>query len=1432
MVRTCVDSALEDLEWLEDNPGLSTTMEEQIQILKIELRFIRIFLLYMKNRRDVASKDDSFQSLLTSIEASMSSATKNLYGDGLLVMYNRRKTRDWGQNLFEKINHLKQEIRLACDVWCESSLSTIDDDDDVKAALEFLDPLLQNLDSLVNLKPDMTLSVKKQFETLKGNLQFLRDLVSFTSKQYNENAEWENLLTLFGTVSRNAACLSYICWVDQSIGGGTNAMLSNLLQKLKPNTSNGIEMYLGLLKVPYPAGLDVAFKQKVVESVVDFLLENLVVVHVECEFEILREQLVLLLMYLMDPLSEETQYREKMLILTKAVVNEAQSLLIHSCKIDLTTKEMQSEVSLLLSKLHEKVKFVVVEVFLVELLNHNSDWMVLIKDYTNALHEGYRFLIDFLMDPPEKYTDDSELMHVCMEEVVKEVGSLIDDTVDADEMTESLVMELNLRLVKLFDNLKLIKQVELLIKLLNQKGSRFVLEMDLEMELNFIKAFLMGLPKEEKLMLKQIGAVVNDTISILNSMSNKEMKENTAIEVNLLLSHLLEQIKSVKAEVSKAYLQLQASGSSMSNFPSTDGAGFVEFFIEHLREILSEKVDLISQIKNHVKIILRELEFLRPFLGHNEQEELQDFRGRVMDSAYQADNAIDLYLVKGAASWYCILWLSHIIEVIMIIKKDAPKICENTSFSKVINVQNTSNREISLEYNITTHGLVVGLKSKVEDIKNRLLGGDRELEIIPIVGTAGLGKTTLARNVYEDPSIINQFRIRAWCYVSQVYDLRDLVAEILTQVIKSTDEIDNAMTAEDLGQLLYRSLRGRKYFIVLDDIWDVEAWRGLRPSFPEDRNSSRIIFTSRLHKLASQAGVKCDLYSLHPFSEEECSELLQKMLFHKDGWPDELSIIGKEIARRCDGLPLLVVVIAGVLAQTDRTEDKWKAIEENFKKSTVPGDPKHFMNKLDMSYMNLPDHLKACFLYFGAFAFEREIPVWKLIRLWIAEGLVRKPKDGSIEDTAESYLKDLIDRSLVKVAKKRSNGRVKACNIHNLLRDLCLRRVAEENFLQPIRGSDMNLSSSPKHYEHHRRLCIYSKREDLVSSIRPFSPSRVRSLLFFASGDVLGLLDHYDISLIFHSFKILRVLDLSSINIGNSFPKGLALLTHLRYLGIRGSIRALPPSIVNLQNLETLIVKGLRGEIEVPDTFWKMTRLRHVQILGRVLLKVDFEYGRDKFPILSNLDTLTTPSFYYSSWYEVMSTLRRLPALRKLRCVLLGSWDNGGFPELNLLLKLEALKVLNHGYLSYPCHFHLPNSLKKLTLSKFRLPWDAITEIGRLSNLEVLKLINQAFRGHKWDMKSGEFQKLKYLKLKSLDIVEWDADIEQFPCLEQLVLERCEHLEEIPLCFKEIPTLQFLQVQWCNSSTANSARDIEEEQQGNGNEALKVLIYPQDFQPS
>ncbi|KAL3523450.1 hypothetical protein ACH5RR_016284 [Cinchona calisaya] len=152
------------------------------------------------------------------------------------------------------------------------------------------------------------------------------------------------------------------------------------------------------------------------------------------------------------------------------------------------------------------------------------------------------------------------------------------------------------------------------------------------------------------------------------------------------------------------------------------------------------------------------------------------------------------------------------------------------------------------------------------------------------------------------------------------------------------------------------------------------------------------------------------------------------------------------------------------------------------------------MDVLELSYKHLSDYMKPCFLYFGAFLEVREILTWKLISLWIAEGFLQKAEYRSLEEVAEAYMKDLINRSLVMVAKKGSLSGVKTCSIHDLLLEFCVAKAKEEYFLQVLHGpEELFTFNEPGNFN---RLCIHSKVKDFQMS-RLFCP-RISCLLFFA----------------------------------------------------------------------------------------------------------------------------------------------------------------------------------------------------------------------------------------------------------------------------------------------------------------------------------------------
>ncbi|XP_027152283.1 putative late blight resistance protein homolog R1A-3 [Coffea eugenioides] len=146
------------------------------------------------------------------------------------------------------------------------------------------------------------------------------------------------------------------------------------------------------------------------------------------------------------------------------------------------------------------------------------------------------------------------------------------------------------------------------------------------------------------------------------------------------------------------------------------------------------------------------------------------------------------------------------------------------------------------------------------------------------------------------------------------------------------------MPNEDLELLLYQNLRRNRYLVFMDDMWNIEAWNELQNPFPDDRNGSRILITSRLHHVVSQFTEEGDLLNLRPLSENESWELLKRKVFTEEGYPEALVEVGKEIARNCQGLPLSVVAISGLLKTTNMICNMWKAISESLN-SLIVNDP-------------------------------------------------------------------------------------------------------------------------------------------------------------------------------------------------------------------------------------------------------------------------------------------------------------------------------------------------------------------------------------------------------------------------------------------------------------------------------------------------------------
>ncbi|PHT60445.1 hypothetical protein CQW23_02808 [Capsicum baccatum] len=268
--------------------------------------------------------------------------------------------------------------------------------------------------------------------------------------------------------------------------------------------------------------------------------------------------------------------------------------------------------------------------------------------------------------------------------------------------------------------------------------------------------------------------------------------------------------------------------------------------------------------------------------------------------------------------------LEYAIEEIGLIQREVTKKIKLSRF----NCKISHSRDTSSQFPLDQKDMIVGLDEDLLKIKDRLIVQSSKLEVVPIVGMGGIGKTTLARRVYDDSLITYHFYVRAWINVSQEFDTRDIFLSILRSISVVRDEVERNNTTEQLAERVYRSLKWRKYLIVLDDMWSIEAWQHVRRSFPDDHNGSRIVLSTRLVDVASSASSGNSLHQMRFLSMEESWTILRDKVFGDSSYPPEVEKIGKYIAHQCQGLPLAVVAIGGLLSTMSNETGSWKTVAE------------------------------------------------------------------------------------------------------------------------------------------------------------------------------------------------------------------------------------------------------------------------------------------------------------------------------------------------------------------------------------------------------------------------------------------------------------------------------------------------------------------------
>ncbi|KAM3216083.1 hypothetical protein P3L10_025523 [Capsicum annuum] len=405
--------------------------------------------------------------------------------------------------------------------------------------------------------------------------------------------------------------------------------------------------------------------------------------------------------------------------------------------------------------------------------------------------------------------------------------------------------------------------------------------------------------------------------------------------------------------------------------------------------------------------------FLKNFEKNNVSGEMTDFEVEVKEVAIAAEYTIQLRLAgtvlgenksqKKKARRRFRQSLQQVAEDIDRIWKESIKIQDKgKQSSKESTVQEfpRSSKDI-LKVKNNMVGRDVQRERLVEHLTRSYSG---EPKVIPIVRMGGIGKTTLANEVYNDACICSHFDVCAWATISQQHNVKEILLSLLCSTKSDTFDMNDE---EELANMLQKSLKGKRYLIVLDDIWKREAWDVVRLCFPSENKWSGILLTTRNTEVARDAGTENLSLPMDLMGPDESWNLFKIVAFANEALPSGFETIGKQIAEKCHGLPLTIAVVAGLLKSKRAIED-WEIVAKDVK-SFVTNDPDERCSRvLGLSYNHLTSDLKTCLLHFRIFPEDSEIPVKRLVRSWMAEGFLKLEND--LEGEAEKCLQELVDR--------------------------------------------------------------------------------------------------------------------------------------------------------------------------------------------------------------------------------------------------------------------------------------------------------------------------------------------------------------------------------------------------------------------------------------
>ncbi|GKC15433.1 NB-ARC domains-containing protein [Tanacetum coccineum] len=503
------------------------------------------------------------------------------------------------------------------------------------------------------------------------------------------------------------------------------------------------------------------------------------------------------------------------------------------------------------------------------------------------------------------------------------------------------------------------------------------------------------------------------------------------------------------------------------------------------------------------------------------------------------------------------------------------------------------------------------LKLLVDEPRN-----SENFSIVPIVGMGGVGKTTLAKSLYDDEKVKKYFKLKVWVCVSEEWDTFSMSYIIFQSVTGETKEFKDL----NLLQVALRDqLRGKLFLLVLDDVWSESSddWESLVAPLSACAPGSKIIMTTRKEKLLRELGCG-KLNHLQSLLPDDARCLFAQHALGEDNFDSHprLKAHGEGIVKKCNGLPLALKAL-GRLLRGKEEEVEWKELVESEIWSLK--EEGKIIPALRLSYRELPANLKQLFAYCSLFpkdyAFDKE----DLVLLWMAEGFLHQVSSST--STKERFGQKCFDELLSRSFFQHSPNDESLFVIHDLMndlatfvaRDFCFRLEKElgKNVRRQALDKCRHISFVCEEYEAYMKFEGICRAECLRTFLSVGVKERWQSN--YLSNKVLVEL--------LPKLKLLRVLSLSGYDI-SKVPESIGKLKHLRYLNLSQThITHVPENVCDLYHLETLILFGCSRLTKFPNNFKNLKSLRHLDIRDTPLLK-DLPVGVAKLKSLQTLSKI------------------------------------------------------------------------------------------------------------------------------------------------------------------------------------------------------------------